>query len=79
MLGTKLATGIYKEAEPTAEEIAALIKRAEDLDFNPNLIKYLKSPNAGLYDKYGNVNSSPAIVKAIELLLDKLETLKVNV
>ena len=79
MIGTKLATGIYKEAEPTAEDIAALIKRAEDLDFDPDLVKYLKSSKAGLYNKYGNVNSSPAMVKSVELLLDKLEALKVNV
>lgn len=79
MLGKKLAEGIYKEVEPSAQDVDALIQRAKNLDFDPYLVDFLMSPRAHLYENYGfngSVNTSPAICKSVELMLDTLEKLK---
>lgn len=79
MIGTKLDDGIYLVKEPTSSDVLALLKRAEALDFDDGaLIRFLKSPSANLFNKYGQVWSSPAVVKSTELMLDALEQIKVN-
>lgn len=79
MIGTKLDEGIYLVKEPTSSDVLALLKRAEALDFDDGaLIRFLKSPSANLFNRYGQVWSSPAVVKSTELMLDALEQIKAN-
>jgi len=77
MIGTKLADGIYQIEEPTEKDVQMLLEKAKKLDFaNGTAYNFLKSPQGNLFDRYGNVRTSPACVKAIEMMLNEFEKIK---